>query len=461
MNVERIRNEQTIRPRFRGVRAVSARPRWPEDYSLLLEEAGVPERQISFHLRWVRQFLNRHKGKDWSKLREPEIIAFAHQLMQTPAIEIWQVQQAVDAIVLYFERFCGIGLGDIVIEVDVQPQKSSTQQPEPNSLKPEVRKQLDWGALEKAMRTSLRIQNYSRNTEQTYLQWTRKFVEFHGWRKPSAMGVSELRAFLGHMAVVERVSASTQNQALNAIIFLYRKVLQKDIGDIGAFPRARVTRRLPVVCSRNEVQRLLAEIDGLEGLIVRLLYGTGVRISECLNLRIKDLDWDNNLIIIHGGKGDKDRRVPFPEVIKNALATHMEARRKVFEADMEAGMHEVEVPNALAKKYPKAPYDWKWQFIFAAEQYSSDPISGAVRRHHIHEIRIQRAVRRAAEQAAIPKRITPHTLRHCFATHLLEAGQDIRTVQELLGHASVTTTMIYTHVLNKGPLGVKSPLDSL
>jgi len=460
MNAGKLRNDNTLRPHFRGVRGRLGRSQWPSDYSSILEEVGVPERQRLYYLRWVRQFLNQHKGKDWLELGESEIIAYAGQLQKSPGIETWQAQQALDAVILYYERFCGIELGEIAVEV--APRLSPEKTHEVCSPEPvEGKKRVDWKALEKAIRTTLRVHNYSRNTEQTYLQWSRKYVEFHGWGKPSKMGGAEIRAYLSHLAVVERVAASTQNQALNAIVFLYRKVIEKDIGEIGAFPRARVTRRLPVVCSRDEVQRLLAEVTGIEGLIVRVLYGTGMRISECLNLRIKDLDSDNNQIIIRAGKGDKDRRVPYPEVIKNHLREHIKHRRETFEADRKAGMHEVELPNALAKKYPKAPYDWKWQFVFAAAQYSTDPVSGAIRRHHIHEIRIQRAVRRAVEQADIVKRITPHTLRHCFATHLLESGQDIRTVQELLGHASVTTTMIYTHVLNKGPLGVKSPLDSL
>jgi integrase len=266
---------------------------------------------------------------------------------------------------LYFERFCGIELGEI--ELVMVPKGNSAGQPEPP--KPVIvaaNKRVDWKALEHAVRSVLRTQHYSRNTEQTYLRWIRKYVEYHGWTKPSEMDGGHLGQFLGHLAIVERVSASTQNQALNAVIFLYRKVIGKEIGEIETFPRARVSRRLPVVCSRNEVQRLLGGIDGVEGLIVRLLYGTGMRISECLNLRVKDLDFENNLIIVHSGKGNKDRRVPFPSVLRDALAEQLKGRREVFEEDRKAGMHEVDVPNALAKKYSKAPYDWRWQFVFAA-----------------------------------------------------------------------------------------------
>ncbi len=257
------------------------------------------------------------------------------------------------------------------------------------------------------------------------------------------------------------MAASTQNQALNAVVFLYRDVLKKEIGDFSTFPRARMGKRLPVVCSREEVQKLLRQLDGVEGLIIRLLYGTGMRVSEGLRLRVQDVNFDRNEITVRAGKGDKDRRVPFPKSLHDALRAHLNGRRELFETDKAQNKHEVEVPDALARKYKSSPYEWVWQYVFPAEDFSTDPRSGRVRRHHIHPIRIQRAVKRAAEEARLTTRISPHTLRHCFATHLLEAGQDIRTVQELLGHSDVKTTMIYTHVLNKGPLGVVSPLDTL
>ena len=275
------------------------------------------------------------------------------------------------------------------------------------------------------------------------------------------MGGSEIHQFLSHLAINKRVAASTQNQALNAIVFLYRKVLKKEPGDFSDFPRARRPKRLPVVISRQEVQALLIRMDGVEGLIAHLMYGTGMRVSEALRLRVQDLAFGRNEIMVRAGKGDKDRRVPLPVSLKNELYQHLEGRRHQYEEDREKGMHEVEMPDALARKYPHAAYEWKWQFVFAAENHSEDPRSGARRRHHLHEIRVQRAVKRAAIEAKITAHVTPHTLRHCFATHLLEAGQDIRTVQELLGHADVTTTMVYTHVLNKGPMGVVSPLDTL
>jgi len=321
--------------------------------------------------------------------------------------------------------------------------------------------QADWAALEKAVRSALRIEHYALKTEKAYVYWVRQFVGFHDGRRPSEMGGPEIHAFLSHLAINARVASSTQNQALSAIVFFYRKVVKKELGDFSDFPRARVAKRLPVVLSRQEVQEVLGRMDGVEALLARLLYGTGMRVSEALRLRVQDLAFDRNEIMVRAGKGDKDRRVPLPGSLKAALQQHLVERRKVYQADRAKNMHEVELPGALARKYPKAPYEWKWQFVFAADGYSVDPRSGARRRHHLHEIRIQRAIHRAAAEAEITARATPHTLRHCFATHLLEAGQDIRTVQELLGHSDVSTTMIYTYVLNKGPMGVVSPLDTL
>jgi integron integrase len=275
------------------------------------------------------------------------------------------------------------------------------------------------------------------------------------------MGGKEVNQFLSHLALKQNVSASTQNQALNAIVFLYRKVLKFNLEAIGDFPRARKRKRLPVVASRSEVKALLDRMKGTEGLMARLLYGTGMRLMEVHRLRVQDLLFDQNMIIVRSGKGDKDRRVPLPESLMSPLKRHLEDRYKLYLEDQEKQMHEVEVPKALARKYPKAPYEWKWQFVFAAADYSKDPRSSSVRRHHQHEVRLQRAVRRATQEAGLTIHFTPHTFRHSFATHLLGAGHDIRTVQELLGHSYINTTMIYTHVLKKGPLGVPSPLDTL
>ncbi len=318
----------------------------------------------------------------------------------------------------------------------------------------------NWEVLEERLRDCLRVGHYAYATEQSYVGWVKRYVAFHGWRKPSALKAEHVRAFLRHLAVEEQVASSTQNQALNAVVFLYRTLIKKDIGDVGDFPRARRGLRLPVVASRAEVKAVLERLTGRERLIGRLLYGTGMRINECLGMRVQDVQFDQQRIVAHG-KGNKDRYVPLPKSDEQSLREWLACRKALFEADVERNMHEVEVPYALARKYPNAPFAWGWQYVFPADDYSTDPRSGRVRRHHVLDKNIQRAVQAAVREAGLTVRFTPHCFRHSFATHLLEAGQDIRTVQALLGHANVETTMIYTHVLNKGPLGVVSPVDTL
>jgi integron integrase len=452
-------------------------PRWPTGYFRVLQELGVEAPRRPFYVHWVRRFFNtQQKGKRRGELGRGEIETFIQALTADPGVADWQVARARDALEVYYEQFRGIALepvrtkagkskkgGDMPKASDRIPAPRVLNQPStiPEPERPKPARKVDLAALEKATRVALRTEHYALKTERAYVQWIRRFVGYHRGRRPSHMGEGEIHQFLSHLAINERVAASTQNQALNAIVFLYRKVVKKEVGDFSDFPRARRAKRLPIVLSRQEVQTLLSRLDGAEGLVARLLYGTGMRISEALRLRVQDLAFDRNEITVRSGKGDKDRPVPFPASLKSELYQHMDGRRHQYEADRKKGMHEVELPGALARKYPKAPHQWKWQFVFAGTDYSVDPRSGARRRHHMHEVRVQRAVKRAATEAKITARVTPHTLRHCFATHLLEAGQDIRTVQELLGHSDVSTTMIYTHVLNKGPMGVVSPLDTL
>ncbi len=481
-----MRHIQQVHGERRAVAPLNPDPQWPKGYFEVLSECGVPAHHQTFYAHWVRQFFHRNTEKPRRLLTANDIARYLDAIRKDPGMADWQVQQARTALILYYEQFRGISLGDLSVldaPLKEQPTKRTSQrsQPEqppvdrvppprdlPQLLSVPVPQGTEKGpgranmnALRNAVQNALRVENYAWKTEQTYWLWIRKFVAYHQGRKPSLLGAPEIHAYLSHLAVNQGVAASTQNQALNAIVFLYRKVLKKDVGDFSDFPRARRGRRLPVVCSREEVQRLLRVVDGVEGLVIRLLYGTGMRVSEGLRLRVQDVSFDRNEIIVRGGKGNKDRRVPLPAALREPLREQLDWRKALFEADRKEGRHEVELPDALARKYPAAPYEWRWQYVFPAEDFSTDPRSGRVRRHHLHEIRIQRAVRRAAAEAGITARITPHTLRHCFATHLLEAGQDIRTVQELLGHSDVKTTMIYTHVLNKGPLGVVSPLDTL
>jgi integron integrase len=309
------------------------------------------------------------------------------------------------------------------------------------------------------MAAAIRVKHYSLATERTYVHWVKRFIYFHGKRHPATMGAPEVEAFLSALATELEVSASTQNQAMHAILFLYKEVLGVNLPWLDGITRAKVSKRLPSVLTVAEVQALLRHVSGTNGLIVRLLYGTGMRIKECLRLRVKDVDLDRREIVIREGKGNKDRVTVLPASLAADLRQLLEERLRWHHIDLSTGHADVELPDALTRKYPRAGQSWAWQYIFAAPSYSTDPRTGVVRRHHWCERNIQRAVKQAAKAAGIHKLVHPHTLRHSFATHLLEAGYDIRTVQELLGHSDVSTTMIYTHVLNRGGRGIVSPLD--
>lgn len=311
------------------------------------------------------------------------------------------------------------------------------------------------------MREVIRVKHYSLRTEKTYLSWVRNFIHWSGLRHPADMGAPEIEAFLSMLANQRDVAASTQNQALAALLFLYKQVLGVDMPWLDGITRAKKPARLPVVLSQSEVRAVLGNTKGVNGLIISMLYGTGMRLMEGLRLRVKDVDFDSAIILVRDGKGGKDRVVPLPASLVQALRHQLAARRKMHDVDMARGMVDVELPHALWKKYPNAPKEWAWQYVFAAADYSTDPRTGVIRRHHIHEKTIQRAMRAAVIAAGIHKPASCHTLRHSFATHLLEAGSDIRTVQELLGHSDVSTTMIYTHVVKRGAAGAISPLDRL
>ena len=309
------------------------------------------------------------------------------------------------------------------------------------------------------MRERIRLKHYSIRTERVYCEWVKRFIRFHQYRHPLDMGAPEIEAFLTELAVKRNVSASTQNQALSALLFLYKEVLVVDLPWLADVVRAKKPQRLPVVLTIEEVRSILALLEGGPWLVCSLLYGTGMRLMEVLRLRIKDVDFTRHEILIRDGKGMKDRITMLPSSMVQPLRQHLAVVQAIHRAELEQARGDVWLPFALARKYPKAPWEWGWQYVFPAAGLSVDPRSGAVRRHHLDEKRIQRAFKRAVIESGIIKPATPHTLRHSFATHLLEAGQDIRTVQELLGHTDVKTTMIYTHVLNRGGLSVLSPLD--
>lgn len=309
------------------------------------------------------------------------------------------------------------------------------------------------------VRRRIRLKHYSRRTEDAYVGWVRRFILANGKRHPREMGAPEVEAFLSALAVQGRVAASTQNQALAALLFLYREVLQVELPWMDEVIRAKRPQRVPVVLTREEVRRVMAHLDGRAGLVARLLYGTGMRLLESLRLRIKDVDFARNEITIRSGKGRKDRRTMLPASLVQPLREQIGSALELHRQDLLAGFGEVWLPNALARKYPRAGYEAGWQYVFPSRDRSTDPRSGIERRHHIDERSVQRSVRNAVRAANLGKPASCHTFRHSFATHLLEDGYDIRTVQELLGHADVSTTQIYTHVLNRGGRAVRSPLD--
>ena len=311
------------------------------------------------------------------------------------------------------------------------------------------------------LRERIRYRHYSLSTERSYAYWVRYFVRFHGLRHPRELGVADVEAFLSHLANARAASASTHKQALAALLFLYKHVLNIELPWMQEIGRPQTPARLPVVLSCDEVQRLLAAISGVEGCIAQLLYGTGMRKMECLRLPVKDVDFDRGLIFVREGKGKKDRVTMLPSAVAPALRKQLAYSRALWGLDRAAERAGVELPGALACKYPRAGESWIWFWVFPAPHESKDPRSGVHRRHHLYEQSIQRAIKNGAAKAGIIKPVGAHTLRHSFATHLLERGQDIRTIQELLGHSRVDTTMIYTHVLNRGASGVASPLDSL
>ncbi|HET8712411.1 MAG TPA: integron integrase [Gemmatimonadales bacterium] len=313
------------------------------------------------------------------------------------------------------------------------------------------------------VRRALRLRHYSQRTEDAYVSWIRRFVRFSGMRHPRELGVGDVTRYLTSLATERRVSASTQNQALSAILFLYKDVLDLPVGWLSGVLRAKRTPRVPVVFTPREVRRVLARVrgGGGMGLVVALLYGTGMRLLELLRLRVKDVDFERHEVTVRGGKGDRDRVTMLPERLAGPLLRHLAEVRSQHERDVAAGAGWVELPGALAGKYPNAGREWGWQWVFPATRTYEDGVSGERRRHHLHETVVQRAFKEAVRGAGIAKQGSCHTLRHSFATHLLAAGYDIRTVQELLGHRDVSTTMIYTHVLNRGGRGVRSPADML
>ncbi|MBK8419165.1 integron integrase [Candidatus Villigracilis saccharophilus] len=326
---------------------------------------------------------------------------------------------------------------------------------QPISAAPQEKRLLD------QYRDALRIKHYSPRTEGTYIQWVRNYILFHNKRHPKEMGIPEIGQYLTHLATNQQVAASTQNQAFSAILFLYRHILNIQLDELQlAELRPQRAKTVPIVLSKDEVKRLIANLTGTNKLIAQVMYGGGLRVMECMRLRVKDIDFENHQVIVRDGKGENDRFTILPDSLISPLQLHLRYVKSLHEKDLADGHGSVYLPNALERKYKNADKDWIWQYLFPAAEISTDKRTGIIRRHHIHETIVQRSIKEAARRADINKHVTPHTLRHSFATHLLQNGYDIRTIQELLGHKDVKTTMIYTHVLQRGGLAVKSPLDS-
>ncbi len=428
--------------------------------------------------RWyvirAEQYIKANSSKNLKNHSPEDVVNYLETQSRNTHLNDWQFRQIVDAIQNVFEMLETPWLND----VDWQHWMTAASLPAnhasiareipaaetisrlanaPNRELSKVRKQHQ--EILKQLLMVIRQRGYSIRTEQTYESWVSRFIAYNNNRNPLTLKANDVVSFLQYLAVRRNVATSTQNQALNALVFFYNQVLQQPLGDMGNFIRAKQPRKLPVVLTQSEVQRLLVQMKGKQWLMTSLLYGTGMRLMDCVRLRVQDIDFEYKQIVIRDGKGQKDRVVPLPERLIEPLKTHLTEVQALHNDDIINGHGEVYLPGALARKYPQAAKEWGWQYVFPSARLSVDPRTQKIRRHHIHENGLQKAVKKAASLTGIPKKINCHALRHSFATHLLENGYDIRTVQELLGHADVSTTMIYTHVLNRGGKGVRSPLD--
>lgn len=456
-------------------KSYSAQPRgdfWDRYISLVEQHSAAPE-SARWHVIRVEQYL-RACGDTDPALHDPsDVETWLLSLSRNRRVQDWQFIQAVDAIRILFLHlvktdwsggFDWDAWKGMSRELEVPSpsatgkQRRDTRASNARALQ-EVRKQ--HGEILRGVISEIRRRAYSKRTEQAYEQWICRFILFCNGASPHELGGEDVRRFLDYLAVERQVAASTQNQAFNALIFLYTQILDQSLPELESLVRAKRSRRQPVILSPAQVRALFVRMTGLHALQAELLYGTGMRLMECIRLRVKDIDEDYRQIIIRDAKGAKDRVVPLPAASIEPLRDHLVTVRDLFEEDLANGFGEVYLPGALAAKYPNAAREWGWQYAFPSHRLSVDPRSHRTRRHHVHENGLQRAVRLAAQSAGIYKKVSCHTLRHSFATHLLEAGYDIRTVQELLGHADVSTTMIYTHALNRGAHGVLSPLDRL
>jgi integron integrase len=421
----------------------------PDFQKYLVEYKLALKVHVPFYALWVSKFLsfsNEHQDKNL----DLRIKIFLESLEREKKLQDWQVEQADNAIRLYINHFLSGDTSSLSPNTESDPQD----------------KLPDYRGVLKTLRENLRIKHYAYSTERSYIEWFRRFHTYvtntkrKDWQK-HGVDETDVRDFLSHLAIMQRVSSSTQNQAFNALLFLFREVLKIDLQDLSKTVRAKRGPKLPAVLTQDEVRNLLDQLTGRELLIVQLLYGTGMRLMEVARLRVQDIDFGLNSIVVRAAKGDKDRMTVMPEAVKESLKEHLRQVMKIHEKDLEKGYGAVYLPEALDRKYPNAAKEWGWQYVFPAASLSVDPRSGKVRRHHISPSSIQKTVAGAVRRAGIVKHASVHTLRHSFATHLLMNGVNIREVQELLGQKTVETTMIYTHVLRNMSKAPMSPLDIL
>ena len=430
-----------------------------------MEDNRVRPDRSHFYVKWAKAYVNFLPGKRLLHRSRQDIEAFLSDLGKQADIKDWQLRQAEHALKILYELF----LPDYAPQRATKPAAviEKEKQTTGTAFRPGAfRDRAIPGEVERlfspltnALKAEIRTRHYSIRTENAYLAWVRRFIAFQGYADPRKIDATgAVKEYLEYLATVREVAASTQNQALNALVFFFNQALKKPFGDMGGFVRAKRPKRLPEVMTRDEVQALLDQMEGVSAFMAGLMYGGGLRLMECVRLRVKDLDFGRHQIMVRDGKGQKDRVTMLPERFVVGLQEHLSRVKAVYEEDRAKEVPGVLWP-ALARKYPKAASEWRWQYVFPAKGLSVDPRSATVRRHHISESLVQKAVKEAVSRAVITRKVSCHTLRHSFATHLLEARYDIRTVQELLGHADVSTTMIYTHVLNRPGLSVRSPAD--
>ena len=443
------------------------------NYLKYLESRGVAPSARPWFRRHVEAFIAAHPQTRLRAVTAPLVTAYLAEIGRRSERPDWQLRQVAEAL---RALFCGVlqapwcegfdwlrwqegvrslPAGHATVARDYEEQASG-----PAAVIDQGGGRQLAAELAPRFRAAIRVRGLAIRTEQAYWEWIRHFLAFHASAAVDSLAGSHVGSFLEYLAVRRKVAPATQNQALNALVFLFRNVLERPLDEV-AYTRAERQRRLPVVLSRDEVKRLLVQLDGMTGLMAGLLYGTGMRLMECVRLRVQDIDFDYRQINVRLGKGGKDRPVPLPRLYEGTLRDQLQEVRRLHEQDLAEGFGAVYLPDALARKYPNAAKDLRWQYVFPASRLAADPRGHAIRRHHLHESVLQKAVKRPAALAGITKRVSCHTFRHSFATHLLESGYDIRTVQQLLGHSDVETTAIYTHVLSRGGRGVVSPIDSV